>query len=131
MSVPGTYTKVRAIGDIEAIWEEDTQHVLLRPDGRTMTAMIAIIPEEDFPMLKQGYACAQCLTKVSISYPENCPTCNFPMREYQTEYIAKMYQGNRKTGPSTSLEDEKLIMQEMREREARELGIWTPPGTWM
>jgi len=127
MSIPGTYTKVRAIGDIDAVWEESTTHILQYEDGRIVPAMVAIIDENDFPMLRQGYACAQCLTKVSIAYPENCPVCNFPIRDHQTEYIERMYQGNVKTGPSTTLEDEKLRMQEMRQREAQRLGIWTPP----
>jgi hypothetical protein len=128
MSIPATYTKARAIGDIDVIWEEDVENVLVHADGRVTRAMLGIIPDDQFPLLKQGYGCAQCFTRLDVPFPERCPTCNFPMRERQTAYIAKSFVGNVKTGPSTTLEDEKLIMQEMREREARRLGIWTPPG---
>lgn len=131
MSVPGTYSKARPTGRrIDVIWEPSTTHVIVHPDGRETDAMIAIIPEEDFPGLRQGYICAQCIEELDMAFPEHCPVCNFPMRDHQTEYIAKVYQGNVKTGPSTTLEDEKLRMQEMRAREAHALGIWTPPSSW-
>ena len=81
--------------------------------------------------MQAGYICAVCITELDMAFPEHCPVCNFQMREKQTEHIATAYTGNVKTGPSTSLEDEKLIMQEMREREAREKGLWTPKGKWM
>lgn len=131
MSVPGTYTKARVIGDIDAIWEEDPEHVLVHADGRITRAMIGIIPDDQFPKIKQGYACAQCLVIFDRSFPENCPACNFPVRERQTAYLDKAYVGNMKTGPTTTLEEEQLIMQEMREREARRSGIWTPPGRFV
>ena len=127
MSIPGTYSKARPIGDLEVIWEEDTENVVVHDNGQTTRLMIGIIPLDKFPMLKQGYACAQCFTILNMAFPENCPTCNFPMKERQSEYLARNYVGNMRTGPTRTLEDEKLIMQEMRQREAQRLGIWTPP----
>lgn len=126
MSIPGTYARARAIGDLDVIWEEDTENVLVHSDGRITRAMLGIVPDDQFPLLTQGYACAQCFTRLDVAYPEHCPTCAFPMRERQSAYIAKAYVGNVKTGPSTTLEEEQLIMQEMRAREAARLGIWTP-----
>ena len=108
---------------IDVIWSRRTS----RTSSSTLTGgsrerSCSIVPEEDFPMLRQGYVCAQCIEELDVAFPEHCPVCNFPMRERQTEYIAKAYVGNVKTGPSTTLEEEQLIMQEMREREARDWG---------
>jgi hypothetical protein len=130
VSTPGTYARARAIGDLDVIWEEDVENVLVHADGRVTRAMLGIVPDDQFPLLQQGYACAACFTRLDVAFPEVCPTCNFPMRERQTAFIAKSFVGNVKTGPSTTLEDEQLIMQEMRAREAQKLGLWTP-SSWI
>ena len=131
MSVPGTYAKARPTGrriEIEII--EDTEHTMILYDGREVSPVIKVVPEEEFPAMRAGYICAQCIEELDRAFPENCPVCNFPMRDHQAEYLGRMYVGNRQIGPSTTLADEALTMQEMRERQARELGIWTPPNSW-
>ena len=99
MSVPGTYAKARPIGDIDVIWEEDIENVLVHSDGRVTRAMLGIIPDDQFPLLKQGYGCAACFMRLDVAFPENCPTCNFPMRERQTAYMAEELRREREDGP--------------------------------
>ena len=128
MSVPGTYTKARVIGDLDVIWEEDTENVLVHSDGRVTRAMLGIVPEDQFPLLKQGYGCAACFVRLDVPFPEALPDLQLPdAGTADPRTSLKNYIGNIKTGPSTTLEDEKLIMQEMREREARETGDLDAP----
>lgn len=132
MKVAGTYTRARPTGrriPIELV--ESTEHTMILYDGREVSPMIKVIPEEELPAMRAGYICAQCIEELDMAFPEHCPVCNFPMRELQAEYLGRMYVGNKQVGPSTTLADEALHMQELRQRQARELGIWTPPGTWM
>lgn len=128
MSVPGTYKRARPTGrriEIEVV--EDHEHTMILYDGREVSPTVKIVPEEELARMRAGYVCAQCIEELDMAFPEHCPVCNFPMREHQAEFLGRMYVGNRQVGPSSTLADERLRMQEMRQREAQRLGIWTPP----
>jgi hypothetical protein len=111
--------------------ELNEHKVIVRSDGRTQQASTVAIEPESFERMRSGYMCPLCYEDQEPPFPDACHFCGFAMRDRQAEALSEHYIGNIHIGPSTTLEDEKLIMQEMREREARELGLWTPPGTWI
>lgn len=90
------------------------------PDGRMMERTIFGLTEDQVGRIRAGYTCVKCLEDHVNAFPDFCSVCRFPMREKQTEEFAKDYRGSIRFGPSTSLDEERGIMNEMREREARE-----------
>jgi hypothetical protein len=86
-----------------------------RPAGR-----VGLEDADDFGRMRAGYICARCFEDLDTPFPDECPVCKFPMRERQSQLIAERYQGTDWVGPSTSLDEERAIMNEMRERAARE-----------
>jgi len=99
--------------------DNDPENVIIRRDAdRPEAKAAALIALEEFDMgrLKAGYVCVNCLEDLDTAYPDACPVCRYPMATKQAERVAKEFVGDVKIGPSTTLEDERLIMQEMRER---------------
>lgn len=101
---------------------EPAGDILLFSDGRPprAAARVGLEDEDDFGRMRAGYICARCFEDLDTAFPDECPVCHFPMAEQQARLIAERYQGTEWVGPSTSLEDERAIMIEMRERAARE-----------
>ena len=108
----------------------DTEAVMVMPDGRRMHKTNFGLTAEDVEAMRQGYICVKCLERYAAPFPDECSVCHFPMREHQAEEFAKDFRGEVRFGPSTSLDEERGIMNEMRERERYErltqLGITIP-----
>lgn len=93
--------------------EEDEHHVQLHSDGTWRSAPKVILSEEDMGRVRAGYGCAKCYEVHEVALPERCHLCGFPMRDRQFEYIAKAYVNSVRIGPSTSLEDELALLDEI------------------
>ena len=76
-------------------------------------------PYEGMGAIHAGYYCAKCFEPQEKPFPKQCYLCKFPMADKQAEFLAKGYQGNIRTGPSTSLDDEEAIMNEWAEEQRR------------
>jgi hypothetical protein len=100
------------------------------PDGRLMQRTVFGLSRDRVEQIRQGYICIKCLEEYSSPFPDECMVCRFPMRTRQTEEFAKDFRGDIRFGPSTSLEEEYEIAEEMIQREAyekaRRLGLILP-----
>lgn len=108
----------------------DPEAVTVMPDGRVFQRTVHGFTEEQIARMRAGYTCVKCYEDHDTAFPDQCSVCKFPMREKQTEEFAKDFRGSIAFGPSTTLDEERGIMNEMREREAYEralrLGITIP-----
>jgi hypothetical protein len=88
------------------------------------------LTEEQVGRIRAGYTCIKCLEDYTSPYPDECTVCHFPMRDKQQEEFAKDFRGDIPFGPTTTLDEEREIMNEMREREQhdrlRRLGLKLP-----
>lgn len=102
----------------------------IMPDGRVFQRTVFGLTEEQVERVRQGYVCVKCLEDHTSPFPTECAVCKFPMAEKQAEEFAKDYRGGIAFGPSTTLDEEREIMNDMREREAHErriaLGLTIP-----
>lgn len=107
---------------VRLIITEEPGEMLYYDDGRPpqIAATVAFEDPDDMGRMRAGYICAQCFEDLDVPFPDHCPVCGFAMRDDQAEYIAKRFVGDVWVGPQTSIEDEKAIMLEMRERAYRE-----------
>lgn len=101
----------------------DHMSVSIMPDGRVFQRTVHGLTEEQVGRIRAGYTCIKCYEDYIDAFPDQCSVCKFPMREKQTEEFAKDFRGDIAFGPSTSLDEEREIMNEMREREAHERAI--------
>lgn len=101
----------------------DTEAVMVMPDGRRMQKTNIGHTRETIEAMRAGYICVKCMERFSSPFPDECSVCHFPMRDHQLEEFAKDFRGETRFGPSTSLDEERGIMNEMREREAHERAI--------
>lgn len=101
----------------------DPEAVTVFPDGRVMQKTTFGLTREQVERIRAGYTCIKCLEDFDTAYPDECSVCHFPMRERQQEEFAKDFRGEIRYGPSTTLDEERGIMNEMREREAYERAI--------
>jgi len=108
----------------------DPASVSIMPDGRVFQRTVHGLSEEQVGRIRAGYTCIKCYEDYIDAFPDECSVCKFPMREKQMEEFAKDFRGDIKFGPSTSLDEEREIMNEMRERaayeRALELGLTIP-----
>ena len=114
--------------------EEDEDALVVHRDGTFRSAARLVLDPHDVGRIREGYVCAICMEAQERPFPKECSVCKFPMRERQSEYVARAYQGNTRVGPSSSLEDELGALEELEARERREKDISVPqilvPGTW-
>lgn len=114
--------------------EQDEGHVLLKRNGETRSAYNLTLDPEDVGRMKAGYVCARCLEAQDEAFPKECGVCRFPMEDHQMEFLAKAYQGNKRVGPSTSMEDELAAVQELEDRQKRSQSVSAPqiivPRSW-
>jgi hypothetical protein len=101
----------------------DADAYTVMPDGRLMQRTVFGLTEDQVGRIRAGYTCLKCLEDHNAPFPDECTVCRFPMRDKQAEEFAKDFRGNIRFGPSTSLDEERGIMNEMREREARERAL--------
>lgn len=99
--------------------EIDTENYVVNRDGEIRRDVLVTVDEEDMGRIRSGYVCAKCYEPQEKSFPENCWVCKFPMRDRQSEFVAKGYRGNVRVGPTTSLEDEYAFMDEWAEIQRR------------
>lgn len=108
----------------------DIEAVTVMPDGRVFQRTVFGLTEEQVGRIRAGYTCVKCLEDYTSPFPDHCIVCKFPMRERQMEEFAKDFRGEIKFGPSTTLDEERGIMNEMRERERhdrlRKAGVILP-----
>lgn len=108
----------------------DPESVMIMPDGRVMQRTVVGLSREQVERMRAGYICVKCFEDLDTAFPEHCPVCKFPMREHQAAEFAKDFRGEIAFGPSTTLDEERGIMNELREREAHEralrLGLTIP-----
>lgn len=108
----------------------DTEAVTVMPDGRVFQKTVFGLTEEQVGRIRAGYTCVKCLEDHDTAFPTECVVCKFPMQEKQAEEFAKDFRGDIKFGPSTTLDEEAGIMNEMRERERydrlRKAGVILP-----
>lgn len=125
---------VPAVGTGEPITTEwtdtDPDAFTVMPDGRKMQRTVFGLSEEQVERIRQGFICIKCLEVYAIAFPDACKVCGFPMRDHQAEEFAKDFRGGVAFGPSTTLEEEYAIAEEMIQREAYEkatrLGLILP-----
>jgi hypothetical protein len=101
----------------------DSVSVAIMPDGRVFQRTVHGFTEEQVARMRAGYTCVKCYEDHDTAFPDECLVCKFPMRDKQTEEFAKDFRGEIAFGPSTSLDEEREIMNDMREREAHERRI--------
>ena len=113
--------------------EDDTDHVILRSDGQVRRAVHLHMDEESVGRMGAGYVCIHCYEPQHEAFPEKCHVCGYQMRERQAERFALEFKGNIRIGPSTSLEDEMLIAEEIvrREEQAKLDPILRPSQVWL
>lgn len=100
--------------------EHDEGYVEIRSDGSVRRAARIILEPDDVGRMRDGYVCAKCWEPHPTPFPEKCRLCGFHMSDRQGEYLAKAYKGTERVGPSTSLEDELALLEEVEERMKRE-----------
>lgn len=100
------------------------------PDGRNITTPLFALSEEQVERVRQGFVCIKCLEAYDSAFPDLCLVCGFPMRLRQIEEFGKTFRGEKKFGPSTTIEEEYAIAEETIQREAydkaRALGLILP-----
>jgi hypothetical protein len=101
----------------------DPESVTIMPDGRAFSRTVFGLTDEQVEKIRQGYICVKCLEEYTSPFPDECSVCRFPMRERQGEEFAKDYRGEVRFGPSTTLDEERGIMNEMREQATRERAL--------
>lgn len=117
--------------------EPDPDHLLVSSDGTVREHHNLILSEDMSGQVQSGYRCIQCLEPFEEAWPERCPACKFAVRDKQAQRFGQEYVGNIRVGPSTSIEDELAIAEEMVEREERkknDVSVRKPsiiiPRTW-
>lgn len=119
---------------ITFVAEIDEENIVVREDGELRHDALVILDDpEMMGALREGYYCAKCYEGQQDAMPKKCWLCGFPMRDKQSEFIAKGYRGSIRTGPSTSIADELLLMEEWAEREAmsRRDPVTRPSQVWL
>jgi hypothetical protein len=110
--------------------DTDTESYTRLPDGRTMSTPLFALTEEQVERIRQGFICIKCLEAYDSAFPDLCPVCQFPMRLRQIEEFGKTFRGGIPFGPSTTLDEEYAIAEEIIQRdaydEARRLGLILP-----
>lgn len=100
--------------------EPDPDHVLVSSDGSLREHFNMIYSAEDVGRIRAGYCCLNCgesQVDHDAPFPESCWVCGFQMRDKQLKRFAQEFVGDVRVGPSTSLEDELAIMEELHERQ--------------
>ena len=101
----------------------DVDSYTVMTDGRLMQRTVWGLTEEQVGRIQAGYTCVKCLEDHDEAFPARCSVCKFPMRDHQTEEFAKDFRGEIRFGPSTTLDEERGIMNELREQEAYERAV--------
>jgi hypothetical protein len=108
----------------------DPEGVTIFPDGRVMQRTVFGLTVEQVERVRAGYTCIKCLEDYDTAFPTECMVCHFPMRDQQADEFAKDFRGDIAFGPTTTLDDEYGIAEEMIQKDAyekaRKLGLILP-----
>ena len=101
---------------------------VLRFKDRVIEFPLWQLSEDDKERVRLGYVCIKCLTPHERPYPEECVTCLLPMRALQDLLFDRLFVGEMKIGPSTTLEEEWEILYDQRDRARHNphAHIWVP-----
>lgn len=100
--------------------EPDPEHVLVSEDGSIREHYNMIYSADDVERIRLGYCCIHCgesQVDHGAPMPEACWVCGFQMRDKQAKRFAQEFVGELRVGPSTSIEEELAIAEEMLERQ--------------
>lgn len=105
--------------------EPDPDHILIRSDGTVAEHFNQIMSEDMAGQIRDGYRCINCLEPfLDGAWPEECPVCEYRVKARQAERFGLEFQGSVRVGPSTSIDDELAIAEEMVQRqELAQLGM--------
>ena len=87
------------------------------PDGRVLRGAEIIMARDSIERIRLGLACIRCLEPFETSFPYRCPVCNFAVRRWQSEVLAREYGGEARIGSRVSLQEEAAGIRERVERE--------------
>ena len=108
----------------------DPDAYVVMPDGRRTQRHAFGLTDEVVERIKQGYVCIKCLEAYANAFPDKCLVCGFPMRDQQAAEFAKDFRGGVQYGPSTTIDEEYEIAEEMIQKDAydraRKLGLILP-----
>ena len=112
--------------------EDDPEYVIVNRRGEVRRAILTIYSSEDTDRIRLGYCCLRCGESQNghgdgKPFPKECWLCKYPMAEKQGHDFAYGFSGEIKTGPSTSVEEELAIAQEIEDRKVREESPYTGP----
>jgi hypothetical protein len=121
---------VRPVGDprrpaLPISIDEDPEHVLIQEDGTVRRHHEFTYSAEDLDRIRTGYCCIHCgesQVDHGAPFPDHCWVCKFPMRERQQQRFAQEFVGEKKVGPSTTIEEEMAIARDHVEREMHKPG---------
>lgn len=108
------------------VTEPDPEHLLVRSDGTIAEHVLMILHEDMTGQIQAGARCLNCLEPfLNDSWPDQCPVCGFEVRAKQAQRFDQEFKGNIRVGPSTTIDEELAIAEELVERERMEsrLGI--------
>lgn len=101
--------------------EIDANHVLVSSDGTLRDHHQLDMSPRMAGEIREGYRCINCLEEFEPHglkpWPKNCPMCKFEVSDKQARRFGMEFVGNVHVGPTTSIEDELLIAEEMLERQ--------------
>lgn len=96
--------------------EEDPDHVLVSSDGRLREHFNFIYERDDVERIRLGYCCIHCgesQVDHGAPFPEKCWVCHYPMDAEQRNRFAQEFVGEVRVGPSTSVEQELAIAEQI------------------
>lgn len=112
--------------------EPDHEYVIVQADGQVRDHFNSTYSEDDKERIRLGYCCIQCgeAQYPNPPFPEECCVCRFPMRARQAQRFADEFRGTIRLGPSTSIDDELALAEELvaQERLRKEGLKRTRPG---
>ena len=106
-------------GLIVDIDEGERSRVRHMSGGRVAYEPKITFTREGFEWLRTGILCIQCFGDLRHlgAFPDNCPTCGFPVKELQLVQLGQDDVGEEDIGSRLSLSDELSRMGE----------LWVPP----
>jgi hypothetical protein len=100
--------------------EPDHEHVLVSADGSMRDHFNMVYSADDAERIRTGYCCINCgesQVDHGAPFPASCWVCGYEMRDKQTERYGMEFRGNVRLGPSTTIDEELAIAEEMVERQ--------------
>lgn len=99
--------------------EPDPDHVIVQADGTVREHQNRMYSAHDVGRIRAGYCCINCgesQVDHGAPFPEKCWVCGYLMRDRQLQRFGMEFIGDVRVGPSTSLEDELAVAEELYER---------------